>query len=38
MGWVFMPIGEAIDAYEKSVQESPNIKPGVDEFAGYVKK
>ena len=38
MGWVFIPVGQVIDAYEKSVQEFPNIKPGVDEFNGYVKK
>jgi len=36
MGWVYGPIAEIIAAYEKSVREYPNIKPG-DEFKGYEK-
>src|SRR5215469_13083566 len=34
MGWVFLPMEEAIGAYEKSVEKYPNIKPGED-FKGY---
>jgi arylsulfatase len=34
MAWVYGPIEEIIAAYEKSVREYPNIKPG-DEFKGY---
>ena len=34
MGWVYGPIGEIIGAYEKSVQEYPNINLG-EEFKGY---
>ncbi len=37
MGWVFLPMLETIGAYEKTVQEYPNIKPG-QEFTGYPKK
>jgi arylsulfatase len=37
MGWVFFPMLEIMGAYEKSVQEYPNIKPGED-FTGYKKK
>jgi arylsulfatase len=37
MGWVFFPMLEIMGAYEKSVQEYPNIKPGED-FKGYKKK
>jgi arylsulfatase len=37
MGWVLVPMREIIGAYEKSVQEYPNIKPG-EEFTGYPKK
>src|SRR4029078_6174252 len=36
MGWVYLPMLEIIGAYEKSVQEYPNIKPGED-FTGYRK-
>lgn len=36
MGWVFIPMLEVIGAYEKSVREYPNIKPGED-FTGYRK-
>jgi hypothetical protein len=33
MCWVFMPMEQAIEEYEKSAQECPNIKPG-EEFEG----
>jgi arylsulfatase len=36
MAWVFIPMLEIMGAYEKSVQEYPNIKPGED-FKGYKK-
>jgi arylsulfatase len=36
MGWVFIPMLEIMGAYDKSVQEYPNIKPGED-FKGYKK-
>jgi arylsulfatase A-like enzyme len=36
MGWVYDPMLEIMGAYEKSVQEYPNIKPGED-FKGYKK-
>jgi len=36
MGWVFLPMLETIGAYERSVKEYPNIKPGED-FKGYKK-
>jgi arylsulfatase len=36
MGWTLFPVLEIIGAYEKSVQEYPNIKPGED-FTGYKK-
>ena len=37
MGWVFIPMLEIMGAYDKSVQEYPNIKPGED-FKGYPRK
>ena len=37
MGWVYDPMYQIIGAYEKSVQEYPNIKPG-EEFTGYQKR
>ena len=37
MGWVLLPMREIIGAYEKSVQQYPNIKPGED-FKGYRKR
>ena len=37
MGWVYGPVGEIIAAFEKSVREYPNIKPG-EEFKGYGQK
>jgi arylsulfatase len=36
MGWVLLPMGEITKAYEKSVEEYPNITPG-EEFTGYTK-
>ena len=36
MAWVYGPIEEIIAAYEKSVREYPNIKPG-EQFTGYEK-
>jgi arylsulfatase len=37
MGWVYGPMSELIVAYDKSVQEYPNIQPGED-FQGYPAK
>jgi arylsulfatase A-like enzyme len=37
MAWVFIPMLEIMGAYDKSVQEYPNIKPGED-FKGYPRK
>jgi len=37
MGWVYGAMAEIMRAYERSVWEYPNIKPG-EEFAGYPKK
>ena len=34
MGWTYGAVLEIMGAYEKSVQEYPNIKPGED-FTGY---
>ena len=36
MGWVYAPMLETMGAYEKSLREYPNIKPG-QEFEGYKK-
>jgi arylsulfatase A-like enzyme len=36
VGWLLLPMGEIIKAYEKSVEEYPNIEPGQD-FTGYRK-
>ena len=35
-GWMLAPIFRTVDAYEKSVAQYPNIKPG-QEFTGYKK-
>jgi arylsulfatase A-like enzyme len=35
-GWMFAPVFMIIGAYEHSIKEYPNIKPG-EEFAGYKK-
>ena len=37
MGWVYAPMTSDVGAYEKSVREYPNMKPG-EEFKGYPKK
>jgi arylsulfatase len=37
MGWTYGPISEIIAAYEESVKNYPNIKPGED-FKGYEKR
>ena len=37
MGWVYLPMLETIGAYERSVKEYPNIRPGED-FKGYAAK
>jgi arylsulfatase A-like enzyme len=37
MAWVYDPMLEVMGAYDKSVQEYPNIKPGED-FKGYPRK
>jgi arylsulfatase A-like enzyme len=36
-GWVYAPMLEIMDRYDKSVEEYPNIKPGED-FTGYKTK
>ena len=36
-GWVYGPMLEVLDRFEKSVEEYPNIKPG-EEFTGYKTK
>jgi hypothetical protein len=36
MGWLGLPMGEITKAYDKSVEEYPNIKPG-EHFTGYRK-
>jgi arylsulfatase len=36
-GWVFAPVLEEIEIYEKSIAKYPNIKVGED-FKGYNKK
>jgi arylsulfatase len=37
MAWVAKPMAKAIGAYEKSVKEYPNIKPG-EQFNGYGRR
>jgi hypothetical protein len=37
MGWMFGVVFRTIGAYEKSLAQYPNIKPG-EEFTGYKKQ
>ena len=36
-GWVYGPVLQILDRFEKSMEEYPNIKPGED-FTGYKTK